>query len=340
MTRVRLATVFVPFSLVCLTCMLWTGTARAQFPGQGTDQTTSLGQFTIDVNSMFVNQVVSLYNGGQLPGYMINQPLTGPEAGHTFLTSPLLYDGTTTIARSANTTEGGATMLPMGSPYYATSTGTFAATPAGWNPAPGTNEVYTAVQSLNLTNLNGGGPVTSVTAGQAAPGGTPISYGEVASQSNLPTGSFPANSFFDVFVNVQVGSTLGSLDLYNTAPLLVESTNLMAFPPTVLYTHDQSSGPAPELFINAPNSSDPFHAYNGDPFGTIIVSGHGAGYNNGQSSTGQAPDPRYGPAAFEKQYDQLLAQAGVIPEPSTWIMLVTAGLMVPAYVRWSSRRRA
>ena len=29
-----------------------------------------------------------------------------------------------------------------------------------------------------------------------------------------------------------------------------------------------------------------------------------------------------------------------IPEPSTWIMLVTAGVMVPAYVRWSRRRRA
>ena len=27
-----------------------------------------------------------------------------------------------------------------------------------------------------------------------------------------------------------------------------------------------------------------------------------------------------------------------VPEPSTWVMLLTSGLMVPAYVRWSRRR--
>jgi hypothetical protein len=281
---------------------------------------------------MFAGQVQSMYSAGQLPGYTINVPVSGPLKGDTFLTSPLLYDPTTTIARSDNTTVGSNATLNVGTPVYTTATATSAATPpSGWNPAAGTNEVYTALQSLNLTNGS-----TSVTAGTAAAAGTPISYGQVASESSLPTASFPAKSFFDVFVNVNVSTTIGSLGLYNTSPLIVESSGLMSFPPTVLYTHQQSSGPAPELIMNSPASS-PFSPFNGDSFGTIIVSGHGAGYNDG-GSTG-TPGSGPGPAQFEQQYAILLNQAGVTtPEPSTWIMLLTAGMMVPAYVRWSRRR--
>jgi PEP-CTERM motif len=35
-----------------------------------------------------------------------------------------------------------------------------------------------------------------------------------------------------------------------------------------------------------------------------------------------------------------LVQLQTVPEPSTWIMLVAAGVMVPAYGRWSRRWRA
>ncbi|MGP0065499.1 MAG: hypothetical protein ACLQGP_18085 [Isosphaeraceae bacterium] len=330
MARTKLTTAFVPFGLVCLTCMFSAECARAQFPGQNTDSTTSLGKFTIDVNPTLAPTIATAFNNGDFPGYTLNQPTSGPQAGQTFLTSPLLYDPTTTIARSDNTTVGSNATLNLGNPLYTTASASSAATPpSGWNPAAGTNEVYTALQSLNLTS---GG--TSVTAGEAIPAGTPnsgvVSYGQVASQSSMAGASFPANSFFDVFVNVTVSSSLGSIGLYNTSPLIVESSGLTSFPPTVLYTHQQSSGPAPNLYINVPSDS-PFYSFNGDSFGTIIVSGHGAGYNDGGASGTTGP----GPAQFNQQYNQLLQTAGVTPEPSTWIMLLTAGLIVPAYARWS-----
>lgn len=315
------------FVIACLICMMSAECAKAQFPAQGTDTIPSLGKFTIDVNSAFVAPVVSYYNAGYLSGYTLNQPTTGPQAGQTFLTSPLLFDSSTLIARSSNITQGSGALVPVGSPAY-TAAGNVSASnltllPPGWNPATGTNEVYTAVQSLNLT---GGG--ASVTAGQMIPTSSPnsgaVSYGEVASSSSLPTGSFPAKSFFDVFVNVNIGLTGGmsgsSIDLYNTTPLLVENNDLTSFPPKVIYTHDGSVG-SPNVFINGgPNG--------GDLFGTIILSGHGAGYdinNPGDVSS------------FTQSYSQMEGALG-IPEPSTWIMMLTAGVIVPAYARWGRRR--
>jgi hypothetical protein len=329
MARTRFATVFVPFGLACLTCMLSVERARAQFPGQGTDSNIqSLGKFTIDVNPTFVPTVVSLYTSGDLAGYTLNQPTTGSQKGQTFLTSPLLYDPSTTIARSGNITQGSSASVPVGSPVYSAaglvSASNLTLLPKGWNPAPGTNEVYTAVQSLNLTDGN-----SSVTAGQAIPASSlnsgKVSYGEVASNSSSSTSSFPASSFFDIFVDVHVGLSGGmtgsAIDLYNTTPLLVENNSLQGFPPNVIYTHDSTLG-TPNLYI----SGGPM---NGDLFGTVIVSGHGAGY-----SINSPTDV----ANFDNSYNQLLQAAGVTPEPSTWIMMLTAGLIVPAYVRWSRRR--
>ena len=78
------------------------------------------------------------------------------------------------------------------------------------------------------------------------------------------------------------------------------------------------------FYVNDPGKPD-----DGAVFGTIMVSGHGASYNvnNNQDVAG-----------FSQAYDVLLQQAGVTPEPSTWIMLLTAGVMVPAYLRWGRRR--
>jgi hypothetical protein len=333
MARVRFATVVVPFGLACLICMLSAERARAQFQAQGTDNIQSLGQFTIDVNPMFVQPVVNFYHNGNGPladaGYTLIQ-----QEGQTYLTSPVLYDGATLIARSSNITQGSNASVPVGSPAYAAagnvSANDLTLLPKGWNPAPGTNEVYTAIQSLNLTSASLGYPSTyntAVTAGAAIPAGMAnsgvVSYGEVASQSSSSTGSFSANSFFDVFVNVNIGLGGGSgssIDLYNKTPLLVENNGLMGFPPTVIYSHDASLG-SPNLYI----SGGPM---NGDLFGTILVSGHGAGYN--QSDEG----------SFTQSYNQLLQAAGVIPEPSTWIMLLTAGVIVPAYARWGRLGRS
>src|SRR5438552_358889 len=76
--------------------------------GPITESTQSLGQFTIVVNPAFA---------GAMPG--LTPAGFTYDAGKNILTSPLLYDPTTTIDRSATTTVGSAAYiggLPVGSP--------------------------------------------------------------------------------------------------------------------------------------------------------------------------------------------------------------------------------
>ena len=193
MNRMKFAFSLLPFGVVRLTGLSARHSANAQFPAQGTDVITSLGKFTIEVNPAFAPTVSSLYNDGDLPGYQLIQPTMGANAGKTFLTSPLLFDPSTTIARSAPITAGSTADLngvTVGSPTYmvngspvTVANNNFTLLPTGWNPPVGTDEVHTAIQSMNLT---GGG--ASVTAGQAIPVTSPnanmISYGEVVSNSS------------------------------------------------------------------------------------------------------------------------------------------------------------
>ena len=100
------------------------------------------------------------------------------------------------------------------------------------------------MQSMNLTTagLGGGSPGTSVVGGIA--NGLQVSPGQVQSTSSMG-GDFPSKSFFDIFVDVNIGTTnLGTLTLENTSPLLVQASGLTSLPPTVIYTHTNST-PAP-----------------------------------------------------------------------------------------------
>ena len=82
--------------------------------------------------------------------------------------------------------------------------------------------MFTQIHSFNLS---GGG--ASVRAGLASD--RPASYGEVISNSGNsgdPSQDFPANSFFNIFVDVTLpGLGVGgsSLTLINNTPLLVEN---------------------------------------------------------------------------------------------------------------------
>ncbi len=97
------------------------------------------------------------------------------------------------------------------------------------------------VYSLNMT---GGG--AAVRSGIQAPN-QPISPGEIESLSGplgMPANDFPAQSFFDVLVDVDIpagGSFPGVTGLTNSLPLLVENTNLTSFPPTLVYIHGMST---------------------------------------------------------------------------------------------------
>ena len=256
--------------------------AFAQFPAQGDDLTTSLGSFKIQISNNFAG----LFAG--CPGF---------DSTTNILKSPTLYDPATLVGRSntirdgdANDTNGVAVgtagtivaenqlFPPPGFPCAGVTTGCAS--------GPGTREVHTEVRSLKMTS----GPV-AVRAGvwynnaTTATPPTRISPGEVESHSGpggAPANDFPASSFFDVFVRVDVpacgtGGFPGAT-LYNSAPLIVKNSNLTAFPPRVVYLHDASNA-VPILFLNA---NPPL--WNADDIlGYFILAGHGIGFTNSQS---------------------------------------------------------
>jgi len=255
--------------------------AFAQFPAQGDDLTTSLGSFKIQITNNFA----AMFAG-----------CTGYDATTQILKSPTLYDGLTLVGRSgvihdgdnsdvngvavgtANTTVSESMLFPPpGFPCSGVTGCTSGAT---------TREVHTEVRSLKMTS----GPVR-VRAGvwydSATQSGPPsrVSPGEVESHSG-PGGAaandFPASSFFDVFVQVDMpacgtGGFPGAT-LYNTSPLIVKNFNITVFPPKIVYLHDASTA-VPILFKNA----NPPKWNADDILGYFVLAGHGIGFTDSQS---------------------------------------------------------
>src|SRR5262249_14231220 len=150
------------------------------------------------------------------------------DAGKNILTSPLLYDPTTQIDRSATTTVGSGAYnagLPVGSPPNGVvKASDITVMPTGYAPAPGSDMVFTKIHSFDLSN----GAGVDGKAGLAAQPGTPASKGMVVSNSSSgsPAVDFPARSFFDIFIEVDVPG-LGS-PMNNVAPLLVDNPGITA----------------------------------------------------------------------------------------------------------------
>lgn len=255
--------------------------ASAQFPARGDDLTTSLGSFKIQINNNFTG----LFAG--CPGY---------DATSNILSSPTLFDPATLVGRSSAITDGSpgdTNGVPVGTAGTTVSENMLFPPPgypcqgvAGCLSGPGTREVHTEVRSLKMTANN-----VTVRAGvyydnpnvQNPP--SRVSPGEVESHSG-PGGAaandFPASSFFDIFVRVDVpacgtGGFPGAT-LYNSTPLLVKNFNITQFPPRIVYLHD-SSNVVPILFLNA----QPGLWNAGDILGYFVLAGHGIGFTNSQS---------------------------------------------------------
>jgi hypothetical protein len=204
------------------------------FPTAPSNQSEpSLSRFQITVAPAFQ----PLFPTDTPPGFGYN-PTT-----HV-LSSPLLNDSNTMLGESASVSGGfnptpGSTTVTVGaggSAVSVTNNSTFyPLAPSTFSSAtPGTDEVFTQIQSFDLTNGTG----TNVLAGGAAPLAAAGSYGQVQTETGatggLPTNAdFPARSFFDVFVEIQVPLPSGSVDLFNPLadPLLVEADGLTALPP-------------------------------------------------------------------------------------------------------------
>lgn len=265
------------------------------------DTTTSLGTFIINVSPAFQ----PVFAGASVPGY---DPVS-----HIYV-SPILYDPSTTIGRSAPFPNPGGPVSGVNigtGPGSLTGQSTPGALPPGFSQTAGNDTILTAL--LNMSLSGGGITVTANTTG-GAPGGN--SLGEV--QANQSTVDFPATSFFDVFVDISLPGGLGTFS--NSTPLLVENTDLMSLPPMVIYTHMGSLGSVPLVGDNG----GPFA---GDTIGTILLSGHGVGYNNNQSSEQSFEGQIEADAAADNLTPEELnfidnyINSEDAPEPATWVML-------------------
>ncbi|MEZ4770904.1 MAG: hypothetical protein R2844_21115 [Caldilineales bacterium] len=233
----------------------------------GDDTAPSLGTFDIFIEPDF-RPLMAGY-----PGY---------NATTFVLTSPTMYDPTTIIGRSAPHLHGSPPDVngtPVGTAGVVIADSDFVVEPAGFQGPDGTREVHTRIADFNLAAFGG---LVTVRAGDAAPV-RPTSPGEVQSLSGAsgdPNLDFPAESFFDVFVEVDL-PPLGSFPggtLFNNEPLLVINDELPDFPPRVVYIHGQTPV-VPVLFLQ----DDPGGAWlAGDLFGWLSLAGHGMNYTNTQ----------------------------------------------------------
>src|SRR5215469_6609652 len=188
--------------------------AYSQYPpAPVNDNTASFGSFQILVNPKFVAQFAGC-------------PTANWNLATRIFSSPLLYDPTTVIGVSGVTTEGHpeeVNGVPVGIPNVTISDKMFERPPGFPEPPNGTREVHTQIRSLNL-NTYGPGPAVHVSV--KPPTNKPYSAGEVEPES---ASDFPARSFFNVFVQIQL--TCGgyhNLILHNEKPLFVTASGLAA----------------------------------------------------------------------------------------------------------------
>ena len=275
----------------------------AQFPpGPFHDSMPSLGVFRLVVNTSpdFTPLVAPAVGFNGYPGY---------HSSDQHLTSPLLYDANTVIGRSSPHQRALPTPpyfpAPIDAPTFDTLAGyadyglyggipfLFAAAP---NP---TREVLTEVEAFVLSTLSSADgqchnplvpsvPISwpMVKAGTGV-GVAAKSLGIVRaiSTTGVPASDFPAYSFFDIHVEVNLPPVAGTYSmvafpaggavLTNGNALVVTNLNLTSLPPQVVYIHGNTNA-VPMLF----KFNNPPYWNAGDFFGYLVLSGHGTFTND------------------------------------------------------------
>jgi len=256
-TGLTLRWLVVPLSFIAFNSSV---TWAQSFPGAGVDDTPSLGQFAIRLSKAMGKRLSQPNCPGNLDDP--NDPCV--------IWSPVLYDANTKIGRSAAHKEDDNTDLVADSdlkPFPVT----------GFIEGPkGTPEVHTQILSLNMTDQGQCGPssANAVRAGSSmtvvAPEKRKLSLGEVESLNR--GNDFPAESFFNMFVEVDIDWNLDNvvdMTVYNPKiPLTVQNLDLQGFPPQVVYIHGGNKG----------DSAPPvYDVSTGKLVGWIVLAGHGVG---------------------------------------------------------------
>lgn len=299
MNQQRFSTIV--FSIIVLAGILASG---QQFPGQGDDMTSSLGSFKVQIMPQFVGL---FYNPSYPPTAQC--PLFHPTTNILDSPSQLLDQGTI-IGRSMPVPDGSNATppfpagppsevggAPVGSAGTIVNEGMLIPPPgfpcaglSSCSSGPGTADVLTEVRSLYMTGsgaaVRAGVWYNSPNPPSSPPPAGRISRGKVESQSG-PSGTtdhnFPASSFFDVFVQVDIPAcgafpkAFTNATLYNLMPLVVKNNQVTSFPPKVVYLHDSTSI-VPIVFLTADTAFNPPRWQKDDILGYFLLVGHGVGY--------------------------------------------------------------
>jgi hypothetical protein len=148
----------------------------------------------------------------------------------------------------------------------------------------------------------------------------PVSVGEIEARPDA-IGLWPANSFFDVFAEVDLpllGGNPGNTTVYNTAPLLVENENLTCVPPKLVYSH-KHTGPVPVVF-KADDTQLPKRWLAGDRLGWLVLAGHGFDFDT--TATAPLLGPRGGPSTRSSPIDEFIQLVDAEPEMADTATLV------------------
>jgi hypothetical protein len=259
----------------------------------GDDNTFSLGEFQIVLDTSWVK----IFNA-----LLANSPWAGSgSSGHlriyhngTF-TSPALYDPATKIGRSDAFYPGSAIdyagALAGGAPGRTYVTQSQLVLHPSWpGPPLGARVVSTFLKSMRLADTFTGNYGFTVKAGMQAPT-RPVCAGQVEAES--ATADFPANSFFNVYVavNIPASALMPALELVNVDPLLVQHTNITFFPPHLVYYHENITA-VPIYFnkavtIHNPLTGADIQVNRGDLFGQLTLAGHGISFSSAEIETFQ-----------------------------------------------------
>ncbi len=308
-------------------------------PAAGVDNAPSLGRFIVTFTANFVRAHTALQNP---PFNLCSDPDFGicPDEKRT-IKSPNLTESQTSVGRSDPHYDGdtvdinGANVCQIGTwdscrRFFRNTvkdSDFFMLNPPPGSPPDinvvfpdgkggykengpvGTQEVHTQMLSLDMKNGR-----NAVRAGGAAPD-RPRSIGEVQSLdygNANGKGGFPAESFFHLYVEVDMDLGSEVVTLYNLQdePLVIISRGLKKFPPKLVYTHSATEWAVP-LFEKGV-SDDVVIAY-------ILMAGHGIDFDCGTSKCTRKGDrraPRKGDdlALFDKLFNELAVAAAINPE--------------------------
>ncbi len=251
----------------------------------GDDVTPSLGQFQIVMDSVWRKTFDFILEGTPLGDTLVTKHIRLYKNG--VFTSPTLYDPTTKIGRSDSFISGGSEetngLLAGAFPGRTYITDSQLVVRPTWSVATnGARAIHTFLKSMHLTDSFTTHVGFSVKAGVMAPT-RPVCAGEV--EGGTPEQDFPARSFFNVYVVVDLpsGGLLPPIQLVNVEPLLVQQTNLTSFPPRLVYIHENSTA-VPMYFnndciIHDPSSGD-IPVARGTLFGQLTLAGHGVKFSS------------------------------------------------------------